>query len=462
MRPERQYTAQSCHRIPEFLSVALPDSGIVTGVQPPLGRRLTINTVVRRHQIEATRDRSLWEDEAERHSPDLVHRFSSAIRQAIPDARITWGMSWGALTDESPRYRDVRRAVNEVANTHGDDVTFVPGGFFANLYGTRDEVARDIEDAVELLRDRFDRPTRSLLAGFLSADNIARTRDLGIRTVQGNIWSQFDIDLQDGDGSIAYPYYPSRRNFLVPGRGDDRIDAVTLDGWTVDLVAARSAGMGEQFNSRLGLGPIETLHRLPLETAVSELRATSAAHLDARNVERNGMGWLTVNYEVSEVSRGLDSDPAILREWAGWLSWLRSEWPDLQAVTMADLGDEWTALHPDNGGLRYLLRQEGTGIQASRAGERVTWFMTADSRLGVVEDTQGARVFDYTSYAEVPPEPQELGDRAWSLLGEINQKRTRPQDAPVPLDEFLGTHPDVAAMLDARYGDEPEWRELRP
>ena len=434
---------------------------------PGIGRRLTVNTVIRRHQIEATRSRSLWEDESERHSAELVDRFSAAIRAAIPDGRITWGLSWGALTDDSARYRDVRAAVARAARDHGDDITFVPGGFFANLYGTRGEVARDIDDAVQLLHEHFDRPTRSLLAGFLSAENIARTRDLGIRAVQGNIWSQFDIDLQDGDGSIAYPYYPSRRNFLIPGRGDDRIDAVTLDGWTVDLVAARAAGMSdadaglEGFNSRLGLGPIETLHRLPRQTALRVLETTSEAHLNDRNVERNGLGWLTVNYEVSEVSRGLEVDPRMLEAWAGWLRWLRERWPDLRLLTMGELGEEWSAQHPDNEKLRYLLQQSGSGVQASRAGETVTWFMCAAFRLGVVEDGSGVHVFDYTSYETVPPEPAELGDRAWSVLGEINQKRTRPQDAPVPLRQFLASHPAVDAELDRRYGGEPELAALR-
>lgn len=427
----------------------------------PIGRRLTINTIVRRHQIEATRDRSLWEDETPLHSAALVERFSDAVRDAVPDASLTWALSWGALTDDSPRYRDIRRTLARIAADHDDDVTFVPGGFFANLYGTRDDVARDISDAVDLLHTHFDRPTTSLVAGFLSADNIAAARDLGIRSVQGNIWSQFDIDLQDGDGSLAYPYYPSRRNFLVPGRGDDRIDAVQLDGWTVDLVAARGAGMSSAFNSRLGLGPIETLHRLPREDALRELHATSAAHLNDRNVERNGLGWLTVNYEISEVARGLDHDPTTLDAWAGWLRGLRERWSDLEVTTIGRFGEEWRERHPDNEGLAYLLEQTGSGVQGSTAGETVTWFMGADFRLGVVRAGDDVDVFDYTAYADAPGEPQQLGDRRWSLLGEINQKQTRPQDRPVPLGRFLSTHPEVEAALDATWGAAPELAALR-
>lgn len=426
-----------------------------------IGRRLTLNTVIRRHQIEATRHRSLWDDESELHSPELVERFSDAVRSAIPDAHITWALSWGALTDDSARYRDIRRLLRRIVRDRGDDVTFVPGGFFANLYGTRDEVARDISDALGLVEDEIGVPARSLVAGFLSADNIARARERGVRTVQGNIWSQFDIDLQDGDGSIAYPYYPSRHHFLVPGRGDDRVDAVQLDGWTVDLVAARSAGMSSDYNSRLGLGPIETLHRLPRADALRELEATSRAHLSDRNVERNGLGWLTVNYEISEVARGLATDASTLDAWTGWLAWLRAEWPDLDVPTIGGFGEEWRARHPDNEGLAYLLQQEGSGVQASRRGETVTWFMTADYRLGVATEAGRADVFDYTPYSGDEREPQELGDRRWSLLGEPNQKRTRPQDEPVPLARFLHGHPELDADLEARYGRTPELAELR-
>lgn len=432
----------------------------------PIGPRLTLNTVIRRHQIEATRHRWLWEDEYDRHTPDLVERFSATVREAAPGARVTWGFSWGALTDPSDRYRAIRRLVAELSGEYGDDVTFVPGGFFANLHASRDDVAREIDDALDVLSAAFDRPARSLLAGFLAADNIRRVREeRGVRVVQGNIWSQFDIDLQDGDGSIAYPYYPSRRHFLVPGRGDDRIDAVTMDGWTVDLLAARHSGMGvdatgRQLNSRLGVGPIETLHRLPLDDAVRQLRATAGAHLDDRAVERNGLGWVTVNYEISEVSRGLDVDPAILRLWGEWIAWQHERWPRLRTPTMAELGEEWMERHPDNEGLRYLLRQEGTGVGASVAGERVTWFMTADYRLGVAERDGRRDVFDYTPYDVPAREPLETGDRRWSLLGQINQKGTRPQDRPVPLEEFLGARPGLAQRLESSYGAEPEYREL--
>ncbi|GAA5066324.1 hypothetical protein HNP84_001160 [Thermocatellispora tengchongensis] len=428
---------------------------------PGGARRLTLNSVIRRHQIEATRTTSLWEDETALHSPDVVLALSACVRDNFPGARMTWGFSWGALTDPGDRYAAIRATVRELSERHGDDVTFVPGGFFANRYATRDQVAADVAEALAILRGEFPRPVTSLLAGFLAAENIERAGREGVRTAQANIWSQFDIDLQDGDGSIAYPYYPSRGNFLVPGRGEDRIDVVSLDGWTVDLLAARAAGMSAEgadtpYNSRMGIGPIETLHRMPLDRALRQMRHTSQAHLNPANVARNGLGWLTDNYEVAEVARGMAIDPAILRAFGEWLGWLRATWPDLECPTMAELGEEHRAAHPDNESLRYILQQEGSGIDASTAGERVTWFMNADFRLGVVDGRGPAEVFDYTDYRGAAPEPRGVGERNWSLLGEINQKRTRPQDRPVPVAEFFAARPALAEELAARYAGAAE------
>ncbi len=87
--------------------------------------------------------------------------------------------------------------------------------------------------------------------------------------------------------------------------------------------------------------------------------------------------------------------------------------------------------------------------------------MTADFRLGVVRVGDEVEVFDYTSYLDAPGEPRQLGDRRWSLLGEINQKQTRPQDRPVALGRFLAAHPDVEAALDRTWADAPERAELQ-
>ena len=106
---------------------------------------------------------------------------------------------------------------------------------------------------------------QSVIAGFLAAENLRYLAEAeGIHVCQGNIWSQFAVDNQDGDGSICYPYYPSIEHFCKPAQSPaDLIDCVNLDGWTMDFLAARRAGFDGGFNSRMGVGPIETLGCFP-------------------------------------------------------------------------------------------------------------------------------------------------------------------------------------------------------
>jgi hypothetical protein len=48
---------------------------------------------------------------------------------------------------------------------------------------------------------------------------------------QGNIFSQYAIDCQDGDGSLCYPYYPSKEHFCKPAQGDaDFVEDVAAAG----------------------------------------------------------------------------------------------------------------------------------------------------------------------------------------------------------------------------------------
>ena len=86
---------------------------------------------------------------------------------------------------------------------------------------------------------------RSVLAGYLAAENQRFLAEKeGIHVCQGNIWSQYGIDNGDGDGSICYPYYPSREHFCKPAQAaGDFIDCVNLDGWTCDFVDARRHGV---------------------------------------------------------------------------------------------------------------------------------------------------------------------------------------------------------------------------
>ncbi len=79
----------------------------------------------------------------------------------------------------------------------------------------------------------------------------------------------------------------------------------------------------------------------------------------------------------------------------------------------------------------------GTGIGGSDKDKEIRWYMNRGFRLAVLKDlpTGVERVIDFTRYDVPAKEPAEL-TRRWSLLGQINQKRTRPQDEPVLFREL--------------------------
>lgn len=111
-------------------------------------RFLTLNTVVRVNQIEVTRNRNEGEDESKIHT--LVHAksFREDIVAGWPEARITWAFSWQALFSELENYKQIRDYAKQCHEKYGDDVTFIPGGYFANAYNTREQVSKDLHEAL--------------------------------------------------------------------------------------------------------------------------------------------------------------------------------------------------------------------------------------------------------------------------------------------------------------------------
>jgi inhibitor of KinA sporulation pathway (predicted exonuclease) len=100
----------------------------------------------------------------------------------------------------------------------------------------------------------------------------------------------------------------------------------------------------------------------------------------------------------------------------------------------------------------YRFVQEGTGIGGSDKGKRIRWFMNQRFRLALLRDLTNEssdRVIDFTRYDRPAREPQGL-TRSWSLLGEINQKQTRPQDQPRPLTQLSE---DAQRLIFSHYPD---------
>ena len=400
---------------------------------PLMGNRfLTFNAVIRVNQIEVSRDRNVGEDERDLHTPSVVIKFREAINTGFPGAKITWAFSWLALHDTTSNYRKIRDIVVGYQSKYGDEITFIPGAYFANAYNPTEQVNKDLHDGLakvsEIVGNGY-RP-KSVVAGFLSAKNqdyLAKNE--GIHVCQGNIWSQYAIDNQDGDGAVAYPFYPSKEHFCKPAQGkDDFIDCVNLDGWTTDFLAARREGFKEGFNSRMGVGPIETLGKYGLELGLKEMLHTTAIHFD-RGFELNGFAWVTNCWEVS-----LPIDVAGL---TSWLSEIKKRWPDVKFITQGEFGLIWRKHYRDNS-FNYRFEEIGSGIGGSDADKQIRWFMNKGFRLALLRDLKtenSETVIDFTRYDLPAKEPIEM-TRRWSLMGDINQKQTWPQDKPVLLKQL--------------------------
>ena len=359
---------------------------------PLMGNRfLTLNTVIRVNQIEVSRDRNVGQDERSLHTPERVVNFRTAIAKGFPGARITWAFSWLALHDTTENYRRIRAIVGGYHAEYGDEITFLPGAYFANAYNSTEQVNKDLHDGILKVSAMVGRNYRplSILAGFLSSKNqeyLAKVE--GIHVCQGNIWSQYSIDNQDGDGSVCYPFYPSLQHFCKPAQGkEDFVDCVNLDGWTVDFLAGRRAGFKDGFNSRMGVGPIETLGRYGLKTGLEEMMHTTAIHFD-KGFELNGFAWVTNCWELSL--------PYDVGDMTLWLQEIRKRWPDVRCIMQGEFG------------------------------------------LAILSGVNGddAKVIDLTRYDLPAKEPESGTTRNWSLLGEINQKGLRKRDQPVAPDEL--------------------------
>ncbi len=403
------------------------------------GRYLTLNTVIRCNQIEVRHDKRIGEDEYHMHSPENIQRFRDLVSKAIPGGNITWAFSWLALINESENYQQIRELVKSFHAQYGDDVTYISGGFFANAFATRDEVNEQLRDGLAKVRafmgDGFN--PKSVISGFLSAANQQYLAEHeGIHVCQGNIWSQYAIDNQDGEGSICYPYYPSTEHFCKPAQSEsDFIDCVNLDGWTCDFLTARREGFADGFNSRQGVGPIETLLAFPKETALREMIATCAAHYDT-GYDLNGFGWITNLYEQSLFEEKTRFENLYEGTYE-WLAKIKERWPDVQMPTMGDFGLLWREHYKNNDNINYRFRQRGTGIGGSDADKEISWHMTKQRRVATMKiDGDGEYLIDLTDYTKPAQEPTEI-TRRWSLLGDINQKQTREQDKPIKLTPQL-------------------------
>ena len=427
-----------------FASPAARGLAASPGLLPLAGRFLTHVSVVRVNQIEVTPTRSVGQDEVADNRPERIRSRREAFARGCPGGSMTWAISWLALRDDRQQYKEVRKLLAEYHDKYGDEVTFIPGGYFSPMYDTRENNRQTIHAGLRMVSQMVGggyRP-QSVVAGFMDAENQRwLVNDEGIHVCQGQIWSQHGIDNGDGDGGICYPYYPSREHYLKPSQGPaDFIDCVCLDGWTCDFLAARREGFQGGFNSRMGLGPIETVGNLGAAVGRNEMMDTTAMHFDTGHA-MNGFGFVT---GIWEISIGHDEDLT----W--WLQAVRERWPETRVMTEGAFGLEWRKHTPNNDRLNYRFDEKGTGAPGSEKELEIEWFMNWGFRLGLLRNWSSESpwmAIDFTRYdlkAQEPRHPQ----REWSLMNVLNQKGTRPQDRPVRLRQ-LGE--DEQRLIYARY-----------
>src|ERR1700741_2567043 len=118
---------------------------------PLQGRYLTHISLVRVNQIEVTRTHNIGEDEAPDNSPDHIRSRREAFARGCPDGRMTWAISWLALNHDRKQYQEARRLSASYHARYGDEIPFIPGGYFAPMYNPREETRQTIHKALQLV-----------------------------------------------------------------------------------------------------------------------------------------------------------------------------------------------------------------------------------------------------------------------------------------------------------------------
>lgn len=428
------------------------------------GRYFCFTVVVRVNQIEVAPGLNLGKDERSENTLENLVAYRTAIAAAISETRITIAFSHEALADTSENFIALRQKAKEYHETYGDDVTYMLGAYFSGAYSPREAICAHVDEALDLLRSFMGEGylPRSVVGGFVPAMVTEHIASLGIHTVQGVIFSQYAIDNQDGDGSMCYPYYPSKEHFCKPAQTEeDFIDAAMLDGWTVDFINATYAGITKEgYNSRMGCGPIETLRPFGEEKGIEVIVSTAAQMLEESLLLNNGFGFATAIWELCLIQKdgyhGLNSDgSSVYRLFCR----LKERFSDIQVVTFGEVGDMFRAAHKNNDSVSYHFIHRGNGLGGSDENVKIEWYMNKLFRLAIRTDlsTGESRVIDFTDYTKPAREPMDsdyskgVSNRNWSLLGDINQKGLRSQDTPVFLNELSEEQKALIKKAEEKY-----------
>ncbi|RRA47578.1 DUF3863 domain-containing protein [Acidipila sp. EB88] len=423
---------------------ALPQIG--ARVNKVRGQRfVTLCIMIRTTPWEVSRDVKLLDrDESAWHTLEGVRALREAFATDNPDGKLTWGFTLNSLDDKRTNYQQIRAYAVECHHRFGDEISYFPG-YFPAMYLPRERINREMTEALQIITAFVGNGYRpqAIMGGFLSANNLQYLAEKeNIHVAHAVIWSQHAIDGGGADGSPSYPFYPSTEHFCKPAQGpSDFIDCANLDGWTMDFICARRSGALDHkltgYNSRRGVGPIETYLGWGLDLGHREVMHTQALHFD-EGFARNGYGWVTNIWEAQLVYEfGLDLVCSAMRM---WVTDTKKRWPDTRFVTFGEYGTLWREAYPSNHDWNYSFLERGSGLGDSYNNLEIEWFMNRNFRLALLRDWQSdtpRQVIDLTRYdlaAQEPADPSpEHPHKNWDLMNRINQKQLRPQDTPRPL-----------------------------
>ena len=443
---------------PLFKATDVSGSRQGSDLTPLMGNRfVTLCIMIRTSPWEVSRDVKLINrDEYFAHTLEVVRNMRNAFAKNNPTGRLTWGFTLNALEDRRPHYADIRKYVVECQQKYGDEVSYFPG-YFPAMYLPRERVNRELTEAIQTISGIVGRGYRPacIMGGFLSANNLAYlAAKENIHVAHAVIWSQHEVDGGGADGSLSYPYYPSREHFCKPAQGPaDFIDCVSLDGWSVDFLNATVSGgvrgttPFNGANSRRGVGPIESYGEWGLDIGNLSVMHTQSLHFD-RGFELNGFGWIPNIWEaalakIPERQNQWWDETFAYRAMEKWIGSTAKRWPDVKFITFGEYGQIWRRHFRNNDLLNYRFEEKGLGIGSSWGNEEIRWFMNKDFRLALLRNwhkNTPEMVIDFTRYdlkAQEPADPSpEKPAKDWSLMNRINQKGLRPQDTPVLITDL--------------------------
>lgn len=412
-------------------------------------RFVTLCIMIRTTPWEVSRDVKIHpRDESDWHTYEGVRSLREAFAKNNPDGRLTWGFTMNALEDQRDNFRKIRKYVVECQKKYGDEVSYFPG-YFPAMYLPRERINREISEAIQLISKMVGNGYRpqSIIGGFLSADNLKHLAEKEkIHTAHAVIWSQHNIDGGGADGSPSYPFYPSTEHFCKPAQSEkDFIDCVNLDGWTMDFLCARRSGQNghgiEGYNSRRGVGPIETYIAWGLDLGHREVMHTQSIHFD-KGFELNGFGWGTNIWEAQMVHEF--GKELICNAMEMWVTDTKKRWPDTHFLSFGEFGNLWREQYKTNNDWNYRFEERGSGLGDSYNNLEIKWFMNKEFRLALLRDWHKKEsltyVIDFTRYdlkAQEPSDPSpDRPIKDWSLINVLNQKGLRVQDEPRLLENL--------------------------